>query len=99
MVLLVSSDLSSYTPKHSVEFNAWQEHKLDESAHREEDTSQSTEGVMVKQNKTKYIYSLKLIENVTGPCSCKTRCTVFSIWHCLLVSALCGFLSRDLNFL
>lgn len=51
--LLMSSDLSSYTPKHSVEFNAWQEHKLDESAHREEDTSQSTEGVMVKQNKTK----------------------------------------------
>lgn len=49
----MSSDLSSYTPKHSVEFNAWQEHKLDESAHREEDTSQSTEGVMVKQNKTK----------------------------------------------
>ncbi|KAK7165200.1 hypothetical protein R3I94_003542 [Phoxinus phoxinus] len=42
-----STDLSSYTPKHSVEFNAWQEHKLDESAHREEDTSQSTEGVML----------------------------------------------------
>ncbi|KAG1957255.1 taperin [Pimephales promelas] len=42
-----TTDLSSYTPKHSVEFNAWQEHKLDESAHREEGTSQSTEGVML----------------------------------------------------
>ncbi|XP_077062458.1 taperin isoform X2 [Siphateles boraxobius] len=42
-----TTDLSSYTPKHSVEFNAWQEHKLDESARREEDTSQSTEGVML----------------------------------------------------
>lgn len=42
-----TTDLSSYTPKHSVEFNAWQEHKLDESAHREEDASQSTEGVML----------------------------------------------------
>ncbi|XP_016142078.1 taperin [Sinocyclocheilus grahami] len=37
-----TTDLSSYTPKHSVEFNAWQEHKLDES-----DTSQSTEEVML----------------------------------------------------
>uniref|UniRef100_A0A671S478 Taperin n=1 Tax=Sinocyclocheilus anshuiensis TaxID=1608454 RepID=A0A671S478_9TELE len=46
--LLLSSDLSSYTPKHSVEFNAWQEHKLDESAHQGEDTSQSTEEVMVR---------------------------------------------------
>ncbi len=46
--LLLSSDLSSYTPKHSVEFNAWQEHKLDESAHHGEDTSQSTEEVMVR---------------------------------------------------
>ncbi|XP_028829072.1 taperin [Denticeps clupeoides] len=27
-----SSDLSSYTPKHSVEFSAWQDHKLDDSA-------------------------------------------------------------------
>ncbi|RXN17593.1 taperin-like protein [Labeo rohita] len=42
-----TTDLSSYTPKHSVEFNAWQEHKLDESAHQGEDTSQSTEEVMV----------------------------------------------------
>ncbi|XP_059402148.1 taperin [Carassius carassius] len=42
-----TTDLSSYTPKHSVEFNAWQEHKLDESAHRGEDTSQSTEEVML----------------------------------------------------
>ncbi|XP_016354374.1 LOW QUALITY PROTEIN: taperin-like [Sinocyclocheilus anshuiensis] len=41
------TDLSSYTPKHSVEFNAWQEHKLDESAHQGEDTSQSTEEVML----------------------------------------------------
>uniref|UniRef100_A0A671SX11 Taperin n=1 Tax=Sinocyclocheilus anshuiensis TaxID=1608454 RepID=A0A671SX11_9TELE len=42
MPFFSSSDLSSYTPKHSVEFNAWQEHKLDES-----DTSQSTEEVML----------------------------------------------------
>ncbi|XP_067262122.1 taperin [Chanodichthys erythropterus] len=42
-----TTDLSNYTPKHSVEFNAWQEHKLDESAHRGEDTSQSTEEVML----------------------------------------------------
>uniref|UniRef100_A0A8C2C229 Taperin n=1 Tax=Cyprinus carpio TaxID=7962 RepID=A0A8C2C229_CYPCA len=42
-----TTDLSSYTPKHSVEFNAWQEHKLDESAHPGEDTSQSTEEVML----------------------------------------------------
>lgn len=49
--LLVSSDLSNYTPKHSVEFNAWQEHKLDESAQRGEDTSQSTEEVMVNKKK------------------------------------------------
>lgn len=44
--LLMSSDLSSYTPKHSVEFNAWQEHKLDEST--SEDTSQPAEEVMVR---------------------------------------------------
>ncbi|XP_052413599.1 taperin [Carassius gibelio] len=42
-----TTDLSSYTPKHSVEFNAWQEHKLDKSAHQGEDTSQSTEEVML----------------------------------------------------
>lgn len=40
-----STDLSSYTPKHSVEFNAWQEHKLDEST--SEDNSQPTEEVML----------------------------------------------------
>lgn len=28
-----STDLSNYTPKHSVEFTAWQEHKLDDPAH------------------------------------------------------------------
>lgn len=28
---LLSSDLSSYTPKHSVDFTAWQEKKLSDS--------------------------------------------------------------------
>ncbi|XP_051533135.1 taperin-like [Myxocyprinus asiaticus] len=42
-----STDLSNYTPKHSVEFNAWQEHKLDDAAVRGEDNSQCTEEVML----------------------------------------------------
>ncbi|KAI7812513.1 taperin [Triplophysa rosa] len=42
-----ATDLSSYTPKHSVDFNTWQEHKLNETAVREEDHSQSTDEVML----------------------------------------------------
>ncbi|XP_051969648.1 taperin-like [Xyrauchen texanus] len=42
-----STDLSNYTPKHSVEFNAWQKHKLDDPAVRGEDNSQCTEEVML----------------------------------------------------
>ncbi|KAL6463702.1 hypothetical protein MHYP_G00280930 [Metynnis hypsauchen] len=37
-----STDLSNYTPKHSVEFTAWQEHKLDDPAHLGDGSSQQT---------------------------------------------------------
>ncbi|KAK1787319.1 hypothetical protein P4O66_002821 [Electrophorus voltai] len=37
-----STDLSSYTPKHSVEFTAWQEHKLDGASHLGDANSQRT---------------------------------------------------------
>ncbi|XP_066515930.1 taperin [Hoplias malabaricus] len=37
-----STDLSNYTPKHSVEFTAWQEHKLDDGAHLGDASSQRT---------------------------------------------------------
>ncbi|KAK2818889.1 hypothetical protein Q5P01_024450 [Channa striata] len=45
-----SNDLSSYIPKHSVDFNAWQEHKRDESVYQEDTTAQQaqmTEEVML----------------------------------------------------
>uniref|UniRef100_A0A3B4TEN5 Taperin n=1 Tax=Seriola dumerili TaxID=41447 RepID=A0A3B4TEN5_SERDU len=48
-----SNDLSSYIPKHSVDFSAWQEHKHDDSVYQEETTSQQTqmtEEVMVREN-------------------------------------------------
>lgn len=38
-----SNDLSSYIPKHSVDFSAWQEHKHDESVYQEDTTSQQTQ--------------------------------------------------------
>ncbi|XP_023255741.1 taperin [Seriola lalandi dorsalis] len=38
-----SNDLSSYIPKHSVDFSAWQEHKHDDSVYQEETTSQQTQ--------------------------------------------------------
>ncbi|XP_070707029.1 taperin [Pempheris klunzingeri] len=38
-----SNDLSSYVPKHSVDFSAWQEHKHDDSVSKEETTSQQTQ--------------------------------------------------------
>ncbi|KAL7834828.1 hypothetical protein SRHO_G00290750 [Serrasalmus rhombeus] len=37
-----STDLSNYTPKHSVEFTAWQEHKLDDPVHLGDGSSQQT---------------------------------------------------------
>ncbi|KAF1377273.1 hypothetical protein PFLUV_G00198980 [Perca fluviatilis] len=37
-----SNDLSSYIPKHSVDFSAWQEHKHDDSVYQEDATSQHT---------------------------------------------------------
>ncbi|KAF0031203.1 hypothetical protein F2P81_015758 [Scophthalmus maximus] len=37
-----SNDLSSYIPKHSVDFSAWQEHKHDASVYQEDATSQQT---------------------------------------------------------
>ncbi|CAK6965122.1 taperin [Scomber scombrus] len=45
-----SNDLSSYIPKHAVDFSAWQEHKHDESVHQEEAAAQQrqmTEEVML----------------------------------------------------
>ncbi|XP_047426226.1 taperin [Mugil cephalus] len=43
-----SNDLSSYIPKHSVDFNAWQEHKHDDVAYQEDPSSQQmTEDVML----------------------------------------------------
>ncbi|TKS84182.1 Taperin [Collichthys lucidus] len=36
-------DLSSYVPKHSVDFSAWQEHKHDDSVYQEDTTSQNTQ--------------------------------------------------------
>ncbi|XP_059213427.1 taperin [Centropristis striata] len=45
-----SNDLSSYIPKHSVDFSAWQEHKHEESLYQEEQTSPQsllTEEVML----------------------------------------------------
>lgn len=38
-----SNDLSSYIPKHSVDFSAWQEHKHDDSVYQEDTTSQQTQ--------------------------------------------------------
>ncbi|KAG8010870.1 Taperin, partial [Nibea albiflora] len=38
-----SNDLSSYVPKHSVDFSAWQEHKHDDSVYQEDTTSQKTQ--------------------------------------------------------
>ncbi|GAA6216087.1 taperin-like [Lates japonicus] len=38
-----SNDLSSYIPKHSVDFSAWQEHKHEESVYQEEAASQQTQ--------------------------------------------------------
>ncbi|XP_037609052.1 taperin [Sebastes umbrosus] len=38
-----SNDLSSYIPKHSVDFSAWQEHKHDDSVYQEDSTSQQTQ--------------------------------------------------------
>uniref|UniRef100_A0A3Q3R853 Taperin n=1 Tax=Monopterus albus TaxID=43700 RepID=A0A3Q3R853_MONAL len=38
-----SNDLSSYIPKHSVDFSTWQEHKHDESVYQEDTTSQQTQ--------------------------------------------------------
>ncbi|KAM3599979.1 uncharacterized protein V6R79_014997 [Siganus canaliculatus] len=38
-----SNDLSSYVPKHSVDFSAWQEHKNDDSVYQEDTTSQQTQ--------------------------------------------------------
>ncbi|KAI4873551.1 hypothetical protein NFI96_027180 [Prochilodus magdalenae] len=37
-----STDLSNYTPKHSVEFTAWQDHKLEDPAHLGDGNSQQT---------------------------------------------------------
>ncbi|XP_069561883.1 taperin [Brachyistius frenatus] len=45
-----SNDLSSYIPKHSVDFSAWQEHKHDDSVYQEDTSSQQaqlTEEVML----------------------------------------------------
>ncbi|KAK5610538.1 hypothetical protein CRENBAI_003507 [Crenichthys baileyi] len=42
------NDLSSYIPKHSVDFNAWQENKQEDKVYQEESTSpQITEEVML----------------------------------------------------
>ncbi|XP_032395698.1 taperin [Etheostoma spectabile] len=38
-----SNDLSSYIPKHSVDFSAWQEHKHEDSVDQEDTTSQHTQ--------------------------------------------------------
>ncbi|XP_020491682.1 taperin [Labrus bergylta] len=38
-----SNDLASYVPKHSVDFNTWQEQKHEESVYQEENTAQQTE--------------------------------------------------------
>lgn len=38
-----NNDLSSYVPKHSVDFSAWQEHKHDDSVYQEDTTSQQTQ--------------------------------------------------------
>lgn len=38
-----STDLSSYIPKHSVDFNAWQEHKLDDPVYQSDANSQQTQ--------------------------------------------------------
>ena len=49
--LLFSSDLSNYIPKHSVDFNTWQEHKMDDPALLREANAQQTgisEEVMVR---------------------------------------------------
>ncbi|XP_060934843.1 taperin [Limanda limanda] len=37
-----SNDLSSYIPKHSVDFSAWQEHKHDDGVYQEDATSSQT---------------------------------------------------------
>nr|XP_055056973.1 taperin isoform X1 [Misgurnus anguillicaudatus] len=42
-----TTDLSSYTPKHSMDFNTWQEHKHSDPAVRGQDNSQSTKDVML----------------------------------------------------
>ncbi|XP_068191493.1 taperin [Antennarius striatus] len=46
-----SNDLSSYVPKHSVDFNAWQEHKHDDSIYQDataaSQQTQTTEEVML----------------------------------------------------
>ncbi|XP_071390205.1 taperin [Centroberyx affinis] len=38
-----STDLSNYIPKHSVDFNAWQEHKLDDPVYQSDANSQQTQ--------------------------------------------------------
>ncbi|KAM3874400.1 taperin [Diretmus argenteus] len=38
-----STDLSNYIPKHSVDFNAWQEHKLDDPVYQADPSSQHTQ--------------------------------------------------------
>ncbi|XP_070781336.1 taperin [Enoplosus armatus] len=38
-----SNDLSSYVPKHSVDFSAWQEHKHDDSVYQDDTASQQTQ--------------------------------------------------------
>uniref|UniRef100_A0A3Q3WKY7 Phostensin/Taperin PP1-binding domain-containing protein n=1 Tax=Mola mola TaxID=94237 RepID=A0A3Q3WKY7_MOLML len=47
-----SNDLSSYVPKHSVDYTAWQEHKYNDSVNQEDTTAQQTqmtEEVMVSE--------------------------------------------------
>uniref|UniRef100_A0A8C7ZUI3 Taperin n=1 Tax=Oryzias sinensis TaxID=183150 RepID=A0A8C7ZUI3_9TELE len=42
-----SSDLSSYVPKHSVDFSSWQEHKHDDGVHQVDADAQTTAEVML----------------------------------------------------
>ena len=47
----MSSDLSSYIPRHTVDFNTWQEHKLDDPVYQGATNSQHaqmSEEVMVR---------------------------------------------------
>lgn len=58
MIFLRLPDLSSYVPKHSVDFSSWQEHKHDDGVHQEDAAAQTT---MTEEVMVSFCVSLEMI--------------------------------------